>query len=499
MAHDDAAPIPADPAASQRALQSSYAWRQLAEQSLESPLRTIARRPPAGVGPGSTVGQALHLMHERHIGSVLVLDASGTALGILTRHDVLGRVTLARLPMDSPIEQVMSTPVHTLTAEHTAQDAALLMARHGIRHLPVTESGRVVGIVSQRDLFAMQRLSLKHVSLAIRAARDVPALAGAARDIRRLARGLLAQGVAARQLTELVSHLNDVLTGHLVELLAAEVGMDLHRACWLAFGSEGRSEQTIATDQDNGLVFESDVPERERASWLAFGRRVNDALDACGYPLCKGGVMASNPECCLTPAEWRERFAHWMEHGAPQDLLAASIYFDLRPIAGRAELALPLRDAVTGGAQRLPRFMKQLADNALSHGPPLTWLGGIDGHRIDLKLQGTALFVDAARLLALAHGVPFTGTRRRFEALAAAGQVPAAEAEVWIAAFEFLQMLRLRVQVGQGADEAGAGAPRGNPNLLDTAALNELDRHVLKEVLHVARSLQQRLALDYQR
>jgi CBS domain-containing protein len=337
------------------------------------------------------------------------------------------------------------------------------------------------------------------VSRAIRAACDLPALAGAAHDIRRLARRLLEHGLPARQLTGLVSHLNDVLTAHLVGLLAAEAGMDLGRACWLAFGSEGRSEQTIATDQDNGLVFESDEPGHDRASWLAFGRRVNDALDACGYPLCQGNVMASNPECCLTPAEWRERFEHWMEHGAPRDLLAASIYFDLRPIAGRAELALPLRDAITGGAQRLPRFMKQLADNALSHGPPLTWLGGLDGDRIDLKMQGTALFVDAARLLALAHGIPCTGTRHRFEALAAAGQVPPAEAEVWIGAFEFLQMLRLRVQVGQGADEAGAGAPRGNPNLLDTAALDEPDRHALKEALHVARSLQQRLALDYQR
>lgn len=495
----DAATTLAGLAASQRALQASYASQLLAEQTLETPLGGIARRTPVGVSADTPVGQALQLMHERHVGSVLVLGKAGEALGILTQHDVLGRVTLARVPMESPIEQVMSAPVWTLTVDHTAQDAALLMSRHGVRHLPVTEGGRVVGVVSQRDLFAMQRLSLKHVSLAIRAARDVPTLAAVAHDIRQLARGLLGQGVAARQLTELISHLNDVLTEHLVGLLAAESGVDLRRACWVAFGSEGRSEQTIATDQDNGIVFESDQPERDRPAWLAFSRRVNDALDACGYPLCSGNVMASNPECCLTPAEWEQRFAHWMEHGAPQDLLAASIYFDLRPIAGGCELAGPLRDFITRGAQRLPRFMKQLADNALSHGPPLTWLGGIDGPSIDLKMQGTALFVDAARLLALAHGVPFTNTRRRIEALAGAGKVPAAEAEVWIGAFEFLQMLRLRVQIEKRGPAAQGGGRAANPNLLDTAALNELDRHVLKQVLHVARQLQQRLELDYRR
>ena len=52
------------------------------------------------------------------------------------------------------------------------------------------------------------------------------------------------------------------------------------QACWLAFGSEGRGEQTIATDQDNGLLFVSDDPERDRPRWLAFALEVNQALDA---------------------------------------------------------------------------------------------------------------------------------------------------------------------------------------------------------------------------
>jgi CBS domain-containing protein len=319
----------------------------------------------------------------------------------------------------------------------------------------------------------------------------VPTLVVLARDIRQLARNLLAQGVAARQLTEMISHLNDVLTEHLVGLLAARRGLDLGRACWLAFGSEGRSEQTVATDQDNGLVFESDDPARDRPAWLALGHEVNLALDACGYPLCKGGVMAGNPDCCLSAEEWRSRFARWMEQGAPQDLLKASIYFDLRPIAGRAEIGNPLREFVTERAQQMPRFRKQLADNALTHEPPLNWLGRIGGEAIDLKLQGTAIFVDATRLLALAHGVPHTNTRRRVEALASAGHVPAAEAEVWIGAFEFLQLLRLRVQTGPHDAE--------QPNRLDIATLNDIDRLVLREVLRVARALQQRLELDYRR
>ncbi|HPG78431.1 MAG TPA: DUF294 nucleotidyltransferase-like domain-containing protein [Piscinibacter sp.] len=489
---------------SRRTLQAAYASQTLAEQSLEGPLGSLPRKPPVCVAPQTPLAQALATMHERRIGSVLVADAAGAPLGILTRHDILGRVTLPQLPLATPIEAVMTAPLRTLTVADTAQDAALLMSRHGIRHVPILESGRVVSIVSERDLFALQRLSLKQVSTAIRAAPDVATLRQSAADIRRFARSLLGQGVRARQLTELISHLNDLLAERLVTLVAQRRGLDLARACWLAFGSEGRGEQTISTDQDNGLVFDSEHPDRDRPAWLEFAREVNEGLDQCGYPLCKGNVMASNPECCLTPAEWLQRFGHWMEHGAPEDLLKASIFFDLRAVAGREELAAPLRELLTQRALQLPRFMKQLADNALTHRAPLNWRGAIDvkalGGRevIDLKLQGTAIFVDVARLYGLAHGVAATGTRARLEAVGRALALEPQESESWVGAFEFLQLLRLQVQLDAGSREA-VSAPDGNANLVDVAALNDIDRRMLKESLRIARRLQQRMELDYQR
>ncbi len=484
---------------SRQAVQASYSSQALGEQTLETRLGELGLRNPVVVSPQTPLSDALAAMHERHIGSVMVTDANGAALGILTRHDILGRITLARLDLATPISQVMTQPIQTLDVQRTAQDAALLMSRHGIRHVPVTRDDRVVGLVSERDLFALQRLSIKHVSSAIRAARDVPALTHAAGDIRRFARTLLGQGVAARQLTQLISHLNDVLTEQLLQLVAREHGLDFSRACWLAFGSEGRSEQTISTDQDNGLVFESDSPETDRARWLAFATQVNQALDACGYPLCKGQVMASNPQCCLTVQEWSQRFGDWMERGAPEDLLRASIYFDLRPLFGKASLAGGLAALVADKAANLPRFIKQMADNALRSRPPLSWLGSVetrdvDGRgMIDLKHSGTAIFVDVARLYALAHGVTQTGTRERFEALGPLLKVAPNESQAWVAAFEFLQVLRLRVQLTR-PDAAPEQA-----NLVELSTLNDIDRRMLKESFRVARRLQQKMELDYQR
>ncbi|KRI01054.1 DUF294 nucleotidyltransferase-like domain-containing protein [Curvibacter sp. PAE-UM] len=480
---------------SRQALQVAYSSRTLAEQSLETRLGDLTPRTPVTCRPHTPLREALTEMHQRRIGSMLVTSERGEPLGILSRDDILGRITLQQVPLETPIGEVMVQPVHHLTHEHTAEDAALLMSRHTIRHVPITRDGVVVGIVSERDLFAMQRLSLKHVSTSIRGAADVDTLKLVAQDIRRFARSLLSQGVQARQLTALISHLNDVLTERLLELKAAQHGIELGRLCWLALGSEGRSEQTIATDQDNALILPDDITPAQRQQVLVFARDVNQALDACGYPLCKGGIMAGNPDCCLTLREWRERFSHWVEHGAPQDLLNASIYFDFRPLAGDASLAQALRSEVNRSAQRVPRFLKQMALNALTRTPPLSWVGGIaadDQGLIDLKLQGTALFVDAARLYGLAQGLAATATRERLEAVGPVLGVEAAEYEAWVRGFEFLQMLRLQIQL--------EGTATGDqPNHIRVDSLNDIDRRILKEAFRVARTLQQRIQLDYER
>lgn len=478
---------------SRRALQVAYASQTVAEQSLETPLEKLVGRAPVSCSAGTPLREALEEMQRRRIGSMLVTDAGGAVQGILTRHDVIARVTLAQVPLETPIGAVMVQPVHTLSVAHTGQDAALLMSQHGIRHLPVTRDGVVVGLLSERDLFALQRLSLKQVSSAIRGAPDVDTLALVAQDIRRLARNLVSQGVQARQLTALVSHLNDVLTQRLVEIKARSHGVALEGLCWVALGSEGRGEQTIATDQDNALVLPDEASAAQREAALAFARAVNRALAACGYPLCRGGVMAGEADCCLTRSEWRARFARWIGHGAPDDLLQASIYFDLRPLAGNLQLVASLHEEVLAQARQTPRFLKQLALNALSHGAPVNWLGGIETDErgtVDLKLQGTALFVDAARIYALARGIAATGTRQRLEAAGAALGVPAAEYEGWAGSFEFLQMLRLRVQL-EAAGEPG--------NRVEVASLNDIDRRILKEAFRAARHLQQRLRLDYDR
>jgi CBS domain-containing protein len=453
---------------SQRILRIEAGEALIDGASMLAPLRSALRRAPVACPPSAPLAEVLAAMRDERVGSVVIADAARAPLGILTTTDMLERVVLAQASMDTPISRLMTPGPVRLEEDATLADAALAMARHGIRHVVVTRDGRLVGVVSERDLFALQRVSLRRTSERIRGARDVAGLAEAAADIRGLARQLLAHGVGAQQLTEMVSALNDALAQRLIAICAARHSLP-ERWCWIALGSEGRMEQTLVSDQDNALLFAAEGdPEPARRALLPFADEVNRALDACGYPLCKGDIMARNPRWCLSEAEWRAVFGGWIRNSSPEALLNASIFFDFRSLAGEASLAGSLRDAVLGEARSRPAFLRMLAEAALQSGPPLGLLQDFAQDPLDLKAGGARLFTDAARVLALAAGSGETGTATRLRAAGAD-------------AFHFIQGLRLR----HGA------------NRVAVAALGAVDRRVLKESLRQAAALQRRLKLDY--
>jgi CBS domain-containing protein len=297
--------------------------------------------------------------------------------------------------------------------------------------------------------------------------------------------------------------LNDRISERIIELVRKRHGWDRIGWCWLAFGSEGRLEQTFATDQDNGLLFvahDGTPAPAVRETLLPFAREVNEALDACGFPLCKGNVMASNPALCLSYDEWQAKLVGWLDNSEPKALLDAAIVFDFRAISGDPRLAADLRQWFLGVTGRRPNFLRLLAETALQAKPPLArWKDfvtedapGAPGP-INLKMYGVRPFVDAARVYSLAHGLPQTNTADRLRAAAAAGKLPAAEVESMLAALFMLQRIRLDFQATLETFPADDGA-----NRIDPKKLNELDRRTLKEAFKILRDLQSRLAMDYQ-
>jgi len=470
------------------------------QQTLALPLRALVRNPPVVCDEQRSVREAAAIMHQHGVGAVVVVDAGSRPIGIFSERDLLGAV--ARGLDANLVGELMTRSPVALPAHAFAYEAALAMIANRIRHVLVTDDGKLVGVVSGRDLFSLQRLGLGELTTEIRLASEVSVLERIAAEIRKLTRLLVEQGVAAEQLTLYVSVLNDRLCQRVIEVVRKRHQWEQISWCWLAFGSEGRLEQTFSTDQDNGIIFaahDAAEPETVRARLLPFAREVNEALDACGFRWCKGNVMASNAALCLSVEEWRAKMGGWLQNWEPKALLDASIYFDFRPLYGDATLAVELRRWILQRTPAYPAFLRQMAQNALLARPALGTLRDFvtedapnAPHSIDLKTYGVRLFVDAARIYALAQGLPQTNTIERLRAAAAGTRMSAADVDAAIDAFLAIQQLRLRHQASQEAlNEETA-------NRIDPDKLNELQRQVLKESLRLARKLQQRLALDYQ-
>ena len=475
--------------------ESSLERKLAAEQQVFAPpLGSLVRRAPVVCTEAVPVDEVARLMREQGVGSVVVVDQRSRPVGIFTEHDLVRAIADLR---GTPVSAAMSRDPIALPAHTLAYEAALIMVEKRVRHVLVTEDGRLVGVISERDLFSLQRLGLAELTMEMRLAASIELLASLAAEIRRLTALLVEQGVAAEQLTLFVSVLNDRLSQRVIEIVRKRHQWERIGWCWLAFGSEGRLEQTFSSDQDNGLLFESHQggsAEETRSTLLAFAREVNQALDACGFPLCKGNVMASNPALCLSLDEWKAKMGGWLGNPEPKALLDATICFDFRPLSGDASLAESLREWLLPRTRARPAFLRLMATNALQARPPLGVLGDFiteEAGAVNLKLYGVRPFVDAARVYALAFGLAQTGTAERLRAATGDLRMAPLEMAAIIDAFFFIQKLRLRIQARPGAE-----APE-SANRIDPAALNAFERRSLKEAFRQGRKLQQRLALDY--
>ena len=472
-----------------------------AQYSLDTTLRELALQQPVTCSAATPLRDAVRRMHEQHVGSIVIVDESERPAGIFTLRD-LRRVVADGESLEQPISALMTQRPFHLPPEASAFDAALAMTERHIAHVCLVEHERLVGVVSERDLFSLQRVDLVHLARTIRHAGRIETLVALRSDIRLLVERMLAHGASSTQITQLVTLLNDHTVCRVIELVLEELGDPGVPFSWLCFGSEGRREQTLHTDQDNGILFEADCPEQAehmRQRLLPVARRINQRLAECGFALCRGNIMAGNPELCLSRREWAQRFAAFVREATPESLLASSIYFDLRVVWGDEQGCAQLRRQLLADVADNSLFQRLLAANALRHRPPLGRFRdfvvarkGAEKDTFDLKEEGLTPFVDGARLLALAHGVEDSSTLRRFAELVRLEVIDAQDGAAYEEAYHFIQQARLQLHQQQAAQNLPLS------NRLDPDSLNHLDRRILRESFRQAQRLQASLALRYQ-
>ncbi len=468
--------------------------------SLDTPLERYALRNPIVCSPDLSVRKVVARMHENSVGSMVITDQNRKPIGIFTLRDLRTMIADENADLDAPVSRVMTPDPCCLPASDRAFDAALLMAEHHFAHLCVVdEEDRLIGVVSERDLFALQRVDLVHLARTIGTATHLRTLVSLRSQVARLVDTMLAHGADSGQVVKIITTLNDVTVRRVLELNLKRNDPGIPFT-WLTFGSEGRQEQTLLTDQDNGILFQTPegmTEDQVREKLLPFAKTVNNELAECGFTLCKGNIMASNPKLCLSGEEWDDWFIRFIDASTPKNLVYSSIFLDMRAVFGPNKPLEELLDKIVGRIRKNDLFQKMLAGNAVQRRPPLTMFNNFryapDGkkHTLDLKRQGLAPFVEAARVLALAHGISEANTLERIDRLAQKGAVDRKDANAWKEAYSLIQAIRMRAH----QELLEKGEPLSN--YINPDDLNPLDRRILRESFRQAQRLQQKLETTY--
>lgn len=396
-----------------------------------------------------------HAMTQRRVSSALVLD-DNRLQGIITDRDLRARALTAALPADTPIASIMTTQLETVEADCTLFDATLLMTQRGYHHLPVMEADRLAGMITTSDLilarqndpvYLVQHISRQDSAEGIKAVLEgMPALVVQWSQ----------SGMHAHQVSRVLTAISDAVTVRLIQLAEAELGPAPAGWCWVGFGSQARAEQLFGADQDNGMILADDT-QPEHAGWFTdLARRVCDGLQLCGYPYCRGEIMATTDSWRQPLHRWQDTVRGWTITPSPAAVMRVSIFFDLRPIYGEESLCEALQEVMLQEASRNSIFLAALAANALESRPPLGMFrrfvverNGEHRDAVDVKKRGVLPITEIVRLHALAHRIPAVNTEERLRALAREKKMTMGDSRNLADALHCIQQHRLQHQCQQ--------------------------------------------------
>lgn len=464
-----------------------------------TPMGELARRKPITVTPDTTISDAARKMSEHGISSLLVNEGEQLR-GIVTDRDLRNRVLAVGRDPAEPVTAIMTSNPLTLDASSPVLAGIIAMAGRGIHHLPLSEGDQVVGMVTTRDLMSLQTHHPLYLAAQLQKQESVDDLVTVCARVPKLFELMLASGIRAEEVPRVLTMITDTVTRRLIGLAQERLGPPPAPFAWLAFGSQAREEQSLKTDQDNGLVYADDAPPGADDYFKALAKFVCDGLDACGYPYCPGNIMATNDQWRQPLAGWVKHFKDWASLPDPEAVLRVSIFFDLRAVCGDDTLVARIRRALsecTSGRGKAV-FLSALARQAASYDVPLGFfrrfvLESKGAHRETLEIKGAGLMplTDLVRVRALEGGVVAPGTQERLARLVETEQMSRRDADRLAGAHRLLAGLRVRLH----AEHARKGQEPHNH--LDVRAISHAERAAMKDAFLVIREAQKMLALDF--
>ncbi|WP_404296098.1 putative nucleotidyltransferase substrate binding domain-containing protein [Halomonas sp.] len=442
-------------------------------------------REPLIVPAATTIAEAVTTINERHADSMLVEGDAGP--GMITKTDLLNALVVEGRDRDSALDGLGRNELITVGPGQYLFEALVVMTRHKVERVVVLDKEVVMGVVELTDVLSYFSSRSYVVSLQVEQAESLEALAAASRRTPELVKALMAQGVKLRFAMGLLAALNGRIMS---KAWGFQVDERYHAdSCLMVMGSEGRGEQILKTDQDNGLILADDLDWPDCGEQM---QRLTETLIDLGYPPCPGNIMVSNPEWVGTVTQWRERIASWASKRDGDSLMKLAIMLDSHAVAGNPALLDRVRDELFERCAGDELLLSYFARTILRFSTPLTLFGSLKRpqHGIDIKKGGIFPIVHGVRVMALERGIRPTSTLERLDALAADGRLEPRFAEDLGEALSLFTEMRLKQQL----EHLDSGGDERQPDRVVVQELSSLERDLLREALHIVKDLKQRLS-----
>lgn len=429
---------------------------------------------------------------------VIFVKVDGSVAGFITDSDLRERVLAVHGSSDLTASTIMTAPVPRIESSASVYEALAMMEREKRSFLVVADDpGIVTGYVGKLDLLQVHGNYISNIIRDIGNAVDVTELGNIYTIIPPLVDALIQSGARSDHLSLIVSSVSDAITRRVIDLSVEETGMPPCRYSFIVMGSEGREEQTLATDQDNAIILD-DSCDRDMASeyFLKLAGLVNQKLNKIGYSYCRGEVMARNPKWTQPLHDWKKYFTGWINNSDPQSLLDLSIMFDFRHIYGDIQLCNELRRHVNLTTRNKSVFFYHLSQTVHRFKSPLGLFGQIKGERdsadssVDLKKLMMPL-TGFIRIYSIFHQVDETNSLQRLNSLIAGNHLDDISGDDLYDAFSSLLLLRFKTQ----AEKIISGRPADNS--IDLNSIHNRELAALKEVVSIINTLLTKLKSDF--
>ena len=448
-------------------------------------------RPPIFVDAATDILSVVKVFQAQRSTNVLVQDNAQRPprLGMFTA-TALQKAILHGTPLDRlPVGEMANYGLITVKADDHVGEALALMLRHDIHRVVVVRPDAaqavsreaVVGVLESLDVFSFLSNHSHLIAMQVEAATSLDELEKAAAQITRMIARQQRSGTRVPLIAKLVQDLNAKIFQRAWQLIAPDELV--RQSCLFVMGSEGRGEQLLKTDQDNGLIWRDGyAPDADQVAQVC--ERFSAALARFGYPECPGRIMVSNPAWRMAAGQFAEKARGWLLMPEGDSLMNLAIFMDAHAVCGDVTLLEQVRQGVMQLANDNDALLARYAAAIDAFGNSTGWwnrLLGDSSASMNIKKEGIFPLVHGIRSLAFAHRLHETGTAARIAALVQEG---ALSADMGHDLTESLSLfMGLRLKAGLAELEAG----RVVSGAVDVARLSSLDRDLLKDALGVVK------------